>query len=286
MSVTSIQFIGLFVVMMNGGAGLHILLPHFPGTPYAGHTSVIQYSPDEVTSATWPGVTSCGPSDTLRCAPINLETITFSGATDPAPVDIIGAISHLSCCCASMTDILPQYMDPSASGKVSAHIFVDLGIAEAIAANNGRVDTWVTMHSVDPIGITVTANAGTTGSFNIVFNPGAQITILNSMTSTDPTPNHFLAYYLMGNGSGCTAVPTGGLPCAASECSIASNRNVQAVKPLVSVKQSVQATNSSVSTKQSGKTTKPSVGKKRKRTRHVHANILDLTADCSNSHFP
>ncbi len=34
MSVTSIQFIGLFVVMMNSGAGLHILLPHFPGTPF------------------------------------------------------------------------------------------------------------------------------------------------------------------------------------------------------------------------------------------------------------
>src|SRR3954465_7448212 len=82
MSVTSIQFIGLFVVMMNSGTGLHILLPHFPGTPYANHVSVIQYSPDQVSSATWPGVTPCGPNDSMRCAPVSTETITFGGATD------------------------------------------------------------------------------------------------------------------------------------------------------------------------------------------------------------
>ncbi|HEX9459209.1 MAG TPA: hypothetical protein VGA84_08700, partial [Thermoanaerobaculia bacterium] len=119
-----------------------------------------------------------------------------------------------------MTDILPKYKDPGASGKLSAHIFVEHGVAEAIADVNGRTDTWVTMHTVDPTGITVTANAGTSGSVNIVFKPGAPFTILNTMTSTDTTP-HFLAYYLMGvNSSGCAAVPTGGLPCAAqtAEC--------------------------------------------------------------------
>src|SRR3954465_8384842 len=90
MSVTSIQFIGLFVVVMNTGAGLHILLPHFPNTPYAEHTSVIQYAPEVVVSASWPGITACGPNGSLRCAPIDVETITFSGASDPAPADIIG----------------------------------------------------------------------------------------------------------------------------------------------------------------------------------------------------
>lgn len=260
MSVTSIQFIGLFVVMMNGGAGLHILLPHFPGTPFADHVSVIQYSPDQVTSSTWPGVANCGPSGTLRCAPIDVETITFSGAIDPAPVDIVGAIPHLRCCCASMTDILPKYKDPNASGKLSAHIFVDLGIAEAIAADNGRVDTWVTMHSVDPIGITVTANAGTSSSSNIVFKPGAQFTILNSATDTPTTPPHFLAYYLMGSGSStCTAVPTDGPPCApqTTECITQKKVSTKGVK-----RNSIIA----------------------KRRLRVH--VLETGPDCANSHFP
>jgi hypothetical protein len=262
MSVTSIQFIGLFVVMMNGGAGLHILLPHFPGTPFADHTSVIQYSPNDVSSLTWPGVTNCGPNNSLKCAPINLETITFAGAVDPSPLDIVGAIPHLRCCCASMTDILPKYKDPAATGKLSAHIFVAHGVAEAIADANGRTDTWVTMHSTDPVGITVTANAGTSGSVNIVFKPGAQFIVLNSMTDTETTPPHFLAYYLMGTGSStCTAVPTDGPPCAAqaTECVITTART--SLKP---VKKVVTA----------------------KRTGPAHAGVLELTADCSNSHFP
>ena len=157
MSVTSIQFIGLFVVMMNTGAGLHLLVPHFPDTPFADHVSVIQYSPTDVASVTWPDVAVCGPNGSLRCAPINVETITFSGAVDPSPVDIVGAIPHLRCCCPSMTDILPKYKDPNATGKLSAHIFVAHGVAEAIADTSGRTDTWVTMHSANPAGITVTA---------------------------------------------------------------------------------------------------------------------------------
>jgi hypothetical protein len=231
MSVTSIQFIGLFVVMMNSGAGLHILLPHFPGTPYADHTSVIQYDPAQISSATWPGVVACGPSDSLRCAPINVETITFSGATDPAPSDIVGAIPHLQCCCASMTDILAKYKDPTATGKVSAHIFVTKGVAEALTGGNGRTDTWVTMHSIDPAGITVTGIGSTGNLFNIVFKPGAQFQILNSMPNS--TPSHFLAYYLMGIGSSnCTAVPTGGPPCAprSTECTITKKQRAAAVK--------------------------------------------------------
>lgn len=260
MSVTSIQFVGLFVVLMNTGAGLHILLPHFPGTPFAGHVSVIQYSPGDVLNSTWPGVTNCGPNGSLRCAPINLETITFTGAVDPSPSDIVGAVPHLRCCCASMTDILPKYKDPAAAGKLSAHIFIEHGVAEAITTAEGRVDTWVTMHSTNPGGITATANAGTSGSVNIVFKPGAQFQILNSMTSTQTTPSHFLAYYLMGSGSAaCTAVPSGGSPCApqTAECAVAKKKAVP-VKPLASKKQSGD----------------------------VHTGVLDLDLDCSTSRFP
>jgi hypothetical protein len=261
MSVTSIQFIGLFVVMVNTGAGLHILLPHFPGTPYAGHISVIQYSPGDVSSSTWTGVTTCGSGGSLLCAPIDLETITFSGAVDPSPGDVVGAIPHLRCCCASMTDILPKYKDPAATGKLSAHIFVEHGAVEAISDVNGRTDTWVTMHSVDPTGITVTANAGTSGSVNIVFKPGAPFTILNTMTSTDTTPPHYLAYYLMGSGSStCSAVPTDGAPCAAqtTECTLTKKATLKSAKPLA----------------------------KPKRTGPIHTGVLDITPDCSNSHFP
>jgi hypothetical protein len=260
MSVTSIQFVGLFVVMMNTGAGLHILLPHFPGTPFAGHISVIQYSPGDVSSSTWTGVTTCGPGGSLRCAPINLETITFTGAADPSPGDIVGAIPHLRCCCSSMTDILPKYKDPAATDKLSAHIFVEHGVAEAISNADGRVDAWVTMHSTDPDGITVTANAGTSGSVNIVFKPGAQFEILNSMTSTETTPPHFLAYYLMGIGSSsCTAVPSDGPPCApqTTECVLAK-KILTAAKPLA----------------------------RKNRSRKVPAQVLDVGIDCAASHFP
>lgn len=260
MSVTSIQFIGLFVVMMNSGAGLHILLPHFPGTPYADHTSVIQYDPAQVSSATWPGVVACGPSDSLRCAPIDIETITFSGATDPAPSDIVGAIPHLQCCCASMTDILPKYKDPTATGKVSAHIFVTKGVAEALTGGNGRTDTWVTMHSIDPAGITVTGVGSTGNLFNIVFKPGAQFQILNSMPNS--SPSHFLAYYLMGFGSSkCTAVPTGGPPCEprSTECTLTKKQ------PAAAVKRSAVAA---------------------KRTAPTPPRPLFADSDCSNSHWP
>ncbi|MGA8809179.1 MAG: hypothetical protein WB973_14985 [Thermoanaerobaculia bacterium] len=232
MSVTSIQFVGLFVVMMNTSAGLHILLPHFPGTPFAEHVSVIQFSPAQVASSSWPGITACGPNGSLRCAPIDVETITFSGAVDPAPVDIIGNISHLRCCCASMTDILPKYKDPAASGKVSAHIFVDRGIAEALTGDDGRTDTWVTMHS-STTGITLHGSSGA-GSFNIVFTPGAQFTITNTTTPAPDAPPHFRAYYLMGVGSSdCTLLPTDGPPCAAraAGCPISKVTKQPAVNP-------------------------------------------------------
>ena len=260
MSVTSIQFIGLFVVMMNSGAGLHILLPHFPGTPYADHTSVIQYSPDQVSSATWPGVTNCGPDNTLRCAPINLETISFSGASDPSPTDVIGDIPHLSCCCTTMTRILRKYRDPNSSARVSAHFFITQGVAEALPAANGRTDTWVTMHSTDPDGITVTAVAADSSSFNIVFKPGAQITIMNTTTPSSSS-NHFLAYYLMGRGSStCTSIPTGGAPCAASGpvCAIARKQRSKTFTRNIAAK------------KRSG----PPSG------------TLEVDADCANSHWP
>jgi hypothetical protein len=264
MSVTSIQFIGLFVVIMNSGAGLHILLPHFPDSPYAEHTSVVQYAPEQIVSASWPGITACGPNGSLRCAPINVETITFSGASDPAPIDIIGNIPHLRCCCQAMTDILPKYKDPNATGKVAAHIFIERGIAEAITATNSRVDTWVTAHTADPSGITLIGK-NAAGSFNIVFKPGAQLQILNSMPE-DPTMPHFLAYYLMGVGSAnCTSTPTNDSACAprATECvflrkSVAAAARKPAVKP----------------------TAPRSLGRRKR------VSPLETTIDCSNSHWP
>jgi hypothetical protein len=287
MSVTSIQFIGLFVVMMNSGAGLHILLPHFPGTVYADHTSVIQYNPDQAMSTTWPGITSCGPSGTLRCAPIDVETITFSGASDPSPSDIVGDIPHLRCCCSLMTDILPKYKDPAASGKLSAHIFVEKGAVEAIAAGNGRVDTWVTMHSSDPSGITVTGVASPSISYDIVFKPGAQFTILNSMPTTPTSPPHFLAYYLMGTGSGdCTTVPSDGSPCApqATECSILKAKaNPSTKSSTKSAPKTAAETAAKTSTHmQSKKPGRPGpVGKK-----PPVVKTAEVDVDCANSHFP
>src|SRR5437763_1255161 len=138
MSATSIQFIGLFVFMMNSPAGLHILLPHFPGTPFADHTSVIQYDPNQVSSTSCPGTVLCGLHNSLRCARINVVAFGCAGAVYPVPVDVVGSMPHLRCCCASMTDILTTYKDPDAADKLAAHLFVDRGVAEAIPDPNGR----------------------------------------------------------------------------------------------------------------------------------------------------
>jgi hypothetical protein len=262
MSVTSIQLIGLFVVMMNGASGLHILLPHFPGTIYAEHTSVIQFSSAQISSMSWPNVKPCVDDTSLLCAPIDLETITFSGAVDPPPPDVTGNIPRLRCCCASMTDIQTKYKDPKATDKVAAHIFVDKGVAEAIAASNSRVDTWLTMHSTGT-GITVTGDTGKT-TFNIVFKPGAQFSIKNDLPPT--TPTHFLAYYLMGVGSSkCTSVPSDGPPCAP------------------------RATNCVLPRASSRSLTKSSVSKSTKGARTLHGTgrlTESIDMDCSNTHWP
>jgi len=132
-----------------------------------------------------------------------------------------------------MTDILAKYKDPAATGKVSAHIFVGQGVAEAITGPDHRTDTWLTMHSVDPTGITVIANAGMSGSYNIVFKPGATFTIQNEVMPTNGE-NHFLAYYLMGVGSdSCTSVPSDGPPCAArsTECAVSKTAPARKIAP-------------------------------------------------------
>jgi len=150
-----------------------------------------------------------------------------------------------------MTDLLPKYKDPNAPGKLSAHIFVTKGFAEAITGSNGRTDTWVTMHSTAPSGITVIGVASASSSYNIVFKPGAQIQMLNSMPNDPTTPPHFLAYYLMGVGSSsCTAIPSDGPPCApqATTCPASS----------------------SASKKSAGAVMTP----------------MFLDADCSDSHYP
>jgi hypothetical protein len=262
MLATSIQFIGIFVIIANTGGGLHILLPHFPGTPYATHTSAIQFAPTQVTSTNWPNVKPCADNVSMQCAPIDLETITFSGANDPPPPDVIGNIPRLRCCCSTMTDIQAKYKDPLAPDKVAAHIWVDKGVAEAIAAPNARVDTWVTMHTIDPAGITVTGSTSKT-TFRIVFKAGAQFSILNDMPPT--TPSHFLAYYLMGIGSGkCTAVPSAGPPCAPSATGC--------LLPNVS--------------KSATKTVRPKTTKVAAATHRPRASTDSVDLDCSNSHWP
>jgi len=262
MLVTSVQFIGIFVIMATTGGGLHIILPHFPDTPYAAHTSVIQFSSSQVSSMTWPNVTACTDNSSMLCAPINIETITFAGADDPPPPDVIGNIPRLKCCCASMTGIQAKYKDPQSPDKVAAHIMVTKGVAEAIPDSvTSRIDTWITMHTLDPAGITVTGNNGT-ATFNIVFKAGAQFRILNDFPPT--TPSHFLAYYLMGIGSSqCTAVPSSGGPCApsASGCLVSK----------------------SVNNKVTPKTTRVAGVAARPKPR---ATIESVDLDCSNSHWP
>jgi len=261
MLATSIQFIGIFVIMANVGGGLHILLPHFPNTPYAEHTSAIQFVSTQVSSMNWPNVKPCADNSSLLCAPIDIETITFTGANDPPPPDVIGNIPRLKCCCASMTDIQTKYKDPQAPDKVAAHILVDQGVAEAISGANMRIDTWVTMHTVSPLGITVTGNNGKT-TFKVVFKPGAQFSIRNDFPLT--TPSHFLAYYLMGIGSSkCTATPSGGGPCAPSA-------------PGCVVPKSLTKTAAPKTSRVAASPLRPK----------GQASIESVDIDCSNTHWP
>jgi hypothetical protein len=260
MFTTSIQFIGIFVFIANTGGGLHVLLPHFPGTPYADHTSAIQFIPAQVTSMDWPNVKPCADDTSLLCAPIDIETITFAGAEDPAPADVIGNIPHLRCCCTPMTGIQAKYKDPQSPDKVAAHILIDKGVAEAMAAANTRVDTWVTMHTIGPSGITVTGSTGKT-TFKIVFKAGAQLSFVNDMPAT--TPSHFLAYYLLGVGSGnCTALPSAGPPCAPSTGCVATARSKSPVKAAAPKTANLAA------------------------PRRLIASPKSVDTDCSNSRWP
>jgi hypothetical protein len=120
----------------------------------------------------------------------------------------------------------------------------------------------VTAHSVDPSGITVIGK-NVSGSFNIVFKPGAQFSILNSMPE-DPAMPHFLAYYLMGTGSAnCTSTPTNDPACAprATECAF---RKLIATTPR---KPTVKSTTTI-------------------RPKPPQIGPLAATLDCSNSHWP
>jgi len=113
----------------------------------------------------------------------------------------------------------------------------------------------------------VIGNNGST-SFNIVFKPGAQFSILNSMPDSPTIPPHFLAYYLMGTGSAnCTATPTTESACAprSTECVVAKASTTTRRKP-----------------------TAPAKGKRRvpKPKGHQVLTTEETNADCSNSHWP
>jgi len=276
---TTIQFVGLFIIMLQGGGtgGLHILMSHYPSLP--DHQTVIAYDPKELAA---PPVWNPPPAECtvggrkFTCVQVGVQTIRFSGQNDPPPGDIIGSISHISCCCAAANTPKPVYVDdslPPATRK-SAHVFIDQGIAEAITdKTTGRTDTVVTMHTPDKAGITITATLPTETS-TLVFKPGATVVFANTAPMMSPLEKpHFYSYYDAFQGDPCQAdpkaKPTAGPPCSAkvTPCPFPNGKGKTVKRPARNAFDLVKA----------GKL-KPA-----KPRRHIP---FDVGADCSNSHFP
>jgi hypothetical protein len=277
-TATTIQFVGLFIVMLQGGGtgGLHILMSHYPSLP--DHQTVIAYNPKQLAALpVWnpPPVDCVVGGQKLTCAQVGVQTIRFSGQNDPAPGQLIGAISHLTCCCPAATKPKAAFFDDSIppAERASAHVFIDQGVAEAITdKETGRTDAVVTMHTADSAGITITATLPTETS-TLVFNSGATVYFANTAPMQSMEKPHFYSYYDAFEGVPCQsdskAKPTAGPPCAASLNACLLPEKAQAAKrPKRNAYDLVKA------------------GKIKLAGNKRHRVFFDVGADCSNSHFP
>jgi len=257
--MTTVSFIGLFVLIYTQNVGYQVLMPHFNITPK--HDSVIVYPKTDRVQGDgkdeWP-VAGTFPLNGIdyEYVEVKKEYITFSGATDGVPDQLIGsptspAPPHLSCCCSALrpggSGIQKEYQDPDLpeGSKKGAQILVTRGVATAVVVPaedpNGRIQTQVSMTTgTGPVGIVVSGTLG--GSTKMIaFKPGANVTFGNTPLCVlqnncppmpeDHGPEDFTAYYKMAvQQNDCKGAPTTckecrdsakhGTPCPAAVCTL------------------------------------------------------------------
>jgi hypothetical protein len=221
MLVTTINFIGLLIITNLTGSGAQVVMGHVPGM-MPKHDSIIAYQPASLKSETnWPkdGSFTAADGTVYDYVRVNQENVTFAGPTDPF-VNDIGNTPHLSCCCATMTGIRPEYgdKDQSASTKASAHFLLDHGLFSTIEEPDKAVTSLLTFADPTDLIINGALPNGTTKR-QLVLKFPAQVLVANTpiaalegKMATDPNDD-FLAYYNMGIASAtCTRAPMDSLP--------------------------------------------------------------------------
>ncbi|MEK6374846.1 MAG: hypothetical protein AABO58_19370 [Acidobacteriota bacterium] len=232
--MTTLQFLGLFVVLYTDGIGYQMLMPDFPNLQ-PRHTAVIAYldgtRDDTGSPSAWPqergSVNIYGVE--YKYVKVKKENIAITGSTDAPPLNLKEKIPHLTCCCPQFVEGFKEdFSNPNMVGplKRSAHVYVNNGTATVQTDVNGAMYTQVKMSTVGNGGVTVRGTTADGGNvLTIVFKPGATVIFANSsFETTPPLPqkvhklaeqDHFQAYYDMGKAtSGCNAVPSQGGTCA------------------------------------------------------------------------
>ena len=227
--MTTVKFIGLFVLIYTNNVGYQILMPRFEMVP--PHPSIIAYAKADRIGGDWPGAAPLTDVEGWEYVPVNLEYITMSGAEDGVPNKV--EPPHLTCCCSAMTAGIQQaYTDPNLpiGGTRAAQIAVTRGTAMLVPDIGGRLDTNVTMTA--PSGITITGTLPQDSMKNLVFTPGATIIFGNTplcvfSNKCEGMPEgDFRMYYTMASTANtCAGVPSDcplckdtKTPCPVSNC--------------------------------------------------------------------
>src|SRR5689334_19627640 len=112
--MVSIQFVGLMLLVNLTNTGAQVIGGQLPG-----HQLFIAYTRGSLVSQTqWPvaGTFTTG-GITYDFVVVTSDNITFGGSTDTF-VNQVGILPHLSCCCSTMTGILPAYSQPNQSSAI------------------------------------------------------------------------------------------------------------------------------------------------------------------------
>jgi hypothetical protein len=256
--MTTIKFIGLFVLMYTQNVGYHILVPHFTGMPM-DHPSFIAYQTSDRNPGAddWPVTGDVPDMPGWQYVTVDREYVTIAGATDGVPNKV--EPPHLTCCCTALNSgIQNAYKDPNLSpaSKKGAQVEVSRGVASLVEDQNGRLDTNVTMNTGGTNGVTVMGTLGAGSVKNIYFKPGATVIFGNTpFCALTNTCDHkgdadWVQYYSMANDrNACIGTPSNcskcstsgsGAPCASSTCPTLTSAKTAAAKAAAAIKKRVR----------------------------------------------
>lgn len=213
--MTIIKFIGLLIITNLSTTGANVVMGHIPGM-MTKHDSIIAYERSSLISAdNWPKAGSFSITGTIYdYVLVTNENVVFTGPTDPF-INDVSNIPHLSCCCATMKGLRPEYGDKNqpATTKASAFFAVDHGQFFTMLEITGAVTSALAFN--DPTDLTITGilPSGRTKR-QLVLKQGSMVLVANTPIAAlegrtmEGPGDDFLAYYNMGLSSAtCTMLP-------------------------------------------------------------------------------